>query len=167
MFMRRYDFGQGCHRQYSAGTERRGFDRRNYCSFVRCYFRFCGAGKKLGRMRTLFIPEARLIPTGKRPDGTGARRVLSVEDYVKSSGPSLEKNGFFEIEIGRKMEQFGGVVHVFSTYESKRALSDEKPFMRGINSIQLWNDGKRWWIVNIFWQSETAEFPIPEKYLSK
>ena len=126
-----------------------------------------GQVRNWDRMRTLFIPEARLIPTGRRPDGTGARRVLSVEDYVKSSGPSLEKNGFFEIEIGRKMEQFGGVVHVFSTYESKRALSDEKPFMRGINSIQLWNDGKRWWIVNIFWQSETAEFPIPEKYLGK
>jgi hypothetical protein len=39
--------------------------------------------------------------------------------------------------------------------------------MRGINSIQLWNDGKRWWIVNIFWQSETPDNPIPEKYLSK
>jgi len=126
-----------------------------------------GQSRNWDRMRTLFIPEARLIPTGKRPDGTGARRVLSVEDYVNTSGPSLEKNGFFEIEIGRKMEQFGGVVHVFSTYESKRALSEEKPFMRGINSIQLWNDGKRWWIVNIFWQSETPEFPIPEKYLTK
>lgn len=126
-----------------------------------------GQARNWDRMRTLFIPEARLIPTGKRPDGTGARRVLSVEDYVSGSGPSLEKNGFFEIEIGRKMEQFGGVVHVFSTYESKRALSDEKPFMRGINSIQLWNDGKRWWIVTIFWQSETKEFPIPGKYLSK
>lgn len=126
-----------------------------------------GQARNWDRMRTLFIPEARLIPTGKRPDGAGARRVLSVEDYIKSSGPSLEKNGFFEIEIGRKTDQFGGVVHIFSTYESKRALSDEKPFMRGINSIQLWNDGKRWWIVNIFWQSETPEFPIPEKYLSK
>jgi hypothetical protein len=126
-----------------------------------------GQSRNWDRMRTLFIPEARLIPTGKRPDGTGVRRVLSVEDYVTGSGPSLEKNGFFEIEIGRKMEQFGSVVHVFSTYESKRALSDEKPFMRGINSIQLWNDGKRWWIVNIFWQSETAETPIPAKYLSK
>lgn len=126
-----------------------------------------GQKRNWDRMRTLFIPEARLIPTGKRPDGTAVRRVLSVEDYVNNSGPSLEKNGFFEIEIGRKTEQFGGVVHIFSTYESKRAATDEKPFMRGINSIQLWNDGKRWWIINIFWQSETPDTPIPEKYLSK
>jgi hypothetical protein len=126
-----------------------------------------GQSRNWDRMRTLFIPEARLIPTGKRPDGSAVRRVLSVEDYIKNSGPSLEKNGFFEIEIGRKTEQFGGIVHLFSTYESKRATSDEKPFMRGINSIQLWNDGKRWWIISIFWQSESADTPIPEKYLSK
>jgi hypothetical protein len=126
-----------------------------------------GQKRNWDRMRTLFIPEARLIPTGKRPDGTAVRRVLNVEDYINSSGPLLEKNGFFEIEIGRKTEQFGGIVHIFSSYESKRAASDEKPFMRGINSIQLWNDGKRWWIVNIFWQSETPDNPIPEKYLSK
>lgn len=126
-----------------------------------------GQSRNWDRMRTLFIPEARLIPTGKRPDGTAVRRVLSVEDYIKASGPNLEKNGFFEIEIGRKMEQYGGIVHIFSAYESKRTLADEKPFMRGINSIQLWNDGKRWWIVNIFWQSETPDTPIPEKYLTK
>src|ERR1700754_3359353 len=58
-----------------------------------------GQARNWERMRTLFIPEARLIPTGKRPDGTSARRILSVEDYIKNSGPNLEKNGFFEIEI--------------------------------------------------------------------
>jgi integrase len=69
-----------------------------------------------------------------------------VEDYISSSGPFLEKNGFFETEIGRKTEQYGNIVHVFSTYESKRTLKDEKPCMRGINSFQLWYDGKRWWV---------------------
>src|SRR5262245_1793322 len=89
------------------------------------------AGQKRNweRMRTLFVPEARMIPTGKRPSGEGTRRVLSVEDYIINSGPFLEKDGFFETEIGRKTEQFGNIVHVFSTYESKRTLADEKPFM--------------------------------------
>lgn len=126
-----------------------------------------GQARNWDRMRTLFIAEGRLIATGKRPDGSYGRRVLTVEDYIKLSGPSLEKNGFFESEIGRKSEQFDGIVHVFSTYESKRTLADEKPFMRGINSIQLLNDGKRWWIVTVFWQSESVNSPIPEKYLSK
>jgi hypothetical protein len=106
------------------------------------------------------------MATGKRQDGSMGKRVMTVEDYIATSGPFLEKDGFFEREIGRKTEQFGSVVHVFSTYDSKRKLEEEKPFMRGVNSIQLWNDGKRWWIVSVFWQAETADNPIPEKYLN-
>lgn len=126
------------------------------------------AGEKgnWNRMRTLFIPEGKMMATGKRQDGTMGKRVMTVEDYITTSGPFLEKDGFFEREIGRKAEQYGSVVHVFSTYDSKRKLADDNPFMRGINSIQLWNDGKRWWIVSVFWQAETPDNPIPEKYLN-
>ncbi|MBP8113970.1 MAG: hypothetical protein KAY50_01370 [Chitinophagaceae bacterium] len=124
-----------------------------------------GEKRNWDRMRTFFTTDARMIPTGKKANGEGARRSMSVEEYISSSGPVLEKNGFFESEIGRKTEQYGNIVHVFSTYESKKALQDEKPFMRGINSFQLWNDGKRWWVINILWESETKENPIPEKYI--
>jgi hypothetical protein len=124
-----------------------------------------GQQRNWDRLRTLFIPEARMISTGIRPDGSTGKRVMSVEDYIKSSGPYLEKDGFFEREIGRHVDQFGNIVQVFSTYDSKRKLADEKPFMRGINSIQLWNDGNRWWVITIFWQNETAQSPIPAKYL--
>ncbi|HYF32411.1 MAG TPA: hypothetical protein VD993_14905 [Chitinophagaceae bacterium] len=126
-----------------------------------------GQKRNWDRLRTLFIPEARLIPTGKRADGSSGKRVLSVEDYINTSGPFLEKNGFFEVEIGRRTDQFGNIVHVFSAYASKKTEADEKPFMRGINSIQLWNDGTRWWIVTIFWQNESPDVPIPEQYLKK
>ena len=126
------------------------------------------AGKKRNwdRMRTLFVPDARMIPTAKRPSGESTRRVLTVEEYIANSGPFLEKDGFFEMEIGKKTEQFGNIVHVFSTYESKRTLTDEKPFMRGINSFQLWYDGKRWWVITILWQSESKDTPIPGKYIT-
>lgn len=127
------------------------------------------AGQKRNweRMRTLFVPDARMIPTGKRATGESTRRVLTVEEYIASSGPFLEKDGFFETEIGKRTEQFGNIVHVFSTYESKRAATDERPFMRGINSFQLWYDGKRWWVITILWQSESNDVPIPEKYIDK
>lgn len=125
-----------------------------------------GQKRNWDRMRTLFVPDARMIPTGKRPTGEITRRVLTVEDYIINSGPFLEKEGFFETEIGKKTEQYGNIVHVFSTYESKRTLADEKPFMRGINSFQLWFDGKRWWVITIFWQSESPDNPIPEKYIT-
>ena len=124
-----------------------------------------GEKRNWDRMRTLFIAEGKMMATGKRPDGTMGKRVMTVEDYIAIAGPSLEKDGFFETEISRKTEQYGSVVHVFSTYSSKRKADDAKPFMRGINSIQLWFDGKRWWIVSIFWQGETPDNPIPEKYL--
>jgi hypothetical protein len=127
------------------------------------------AGKKRNwdRMRTLFVPDARMIATGKRQSGEITRRVMSVEDYINNSGPFLEKEGFFEKEIGKTKEQFGNIVHVFSTYESKKTLADEKPLMRGINSIQLWFDGKRWWVITILWQGESKDYPIPEKYIQK
>lgn len=118
------------------------------------------------RMRTLFLADAKMIPSGKGPGGIMTLRMLGVEDYIGIVGPALEKNGFFETEVAKKTEQFGSIAHVFSTYESRKTLSDEKPFLRGINSIQLWNDGKRWWIVSVFWQAETTENPIPGKYLN-
>jgi hypothetical protein len=127
------------------------------------------AGKKRDwdRMRSLFIPNARLIPTGPQPGGGYRSRVLSVEDYVTRSSPFLEKEGFFEREIARTTEQFGQIAQVFSTYESRHTAEDAKPFQRGINSIQLMNDGQRWWIVTILWQGEDEKNPLPEKYLKK
>ena len=124
-----------------------------------------GEKRNWDRMRTLFIPEARLMSTSKRPDGTMGKRVRSVEEYISISGPLLEKDGFFEREIGRSMDQYGAIVQLFSSYDSKRKLTDETPFTRGINSIQLWNDGSRWWIVSILWQPESPDNLIPPKYI--
>jgi hypothetical protein len=127
------------------------------------------AGKKRDwdRMRSLFIPSGRLIATGKRPTGEIVHRAMDVEGYITTSGPQLETNGFFEKEIARHTDQFGNIVQVFSTYEARRAVDDAKPLVRGINSIQLLNDGKRWWIVTIYWQPESPDNPLPEKYLQK
>ena len=57
------------------------------------------------------------------------------------------------------------MTHVFSTYESRRAATDEAPFARGINSIQLFDDGTRWWIISVYWQGETPTIPLPATYL--
>lgn len=124
------------------------------------------AGKKRDwdRMRSLFHPQAHLIPSGPRPDGTYGARALHVDEYITRASEFFEKEGFYEREVARRTETFGQIAHVFSTYESRHAPS-EKPFQRGINSIQLINDGKRWWIIDIFWQGEDAKNPLPEKYL--
>jgi hypothetical protein len=125
-----------------------------------------GQKRDWNRFHSLFAPGvARLIPTGRRPDGTAGYRALTPAEYQASSGPILEGQGFFEKEMHRVVETFGNITHAFSTYESRRTLNDAQPFMRGINSIQLLNDGKRWWVVTIFWDSERADNPIPAKYL--
>lgn len=118
-------------------------------------------------MKHLFHPDAKLIPTGKTKKGIYKARYMTVEDYINTSGSWLIENGFFEKEIHRKVETFGNITQVFSTYESFRSEQDTEPFMRGINSIQLLNDGKRWWIINIYWTQESEENPIPKDYLPK
>ena len=86
---------------------------------------------------------------------------------IVRSAPYFEKNGFFEKEIAQRTEQFGHIAHVRRTYESRYNAEDSEPFMRGINSIQLFYDGSRWWIVTIYWQNESSVDPIPANYLKE
>lgn len=117
------------------------------------------------RLRSLLVPGARFMPTGRTAQGEGRMRMWNVDEYIAAAGPGLMRNGFFEREIGRTMERYGNIVHVMSAYDSKYLPSDPQPFARGINSIQLWNDGTRWWVVSIFWESETPANPIPPAML--
>ena len=125
-----------------------------------------GVKRDWDRMRSLFYPGARLIPTFKNM-GTGVvgARAITPEEYITRSGPYLEQNGFHEREIARKVDQYGNIVQVFSSYHAFKNKADKDPFMRGINSFQLLNDGKRWWVVTIYWQQETPDNPIPAQYL--
>jgi len=124
-----------------------------------------GQTRNWDRFRSLFIPGARLIPTGKRQNGETAARVLTPEEFIASSRKFMEEQGFFEQSIANHIETFGNIAHAFSVYEGRHDTKDAKPFVRGINSIQLMNDGKRWWVVTIFWQAEDAANPLPKKYL--
>jgi hypothetical protein len=125
-----------------------------------------GKSRDWDRFRSLFHPDAKLIPSGKNPQtGVVGARFLTPEDYITRSGPVLERDGFHERELARHVDQYGTIAQVFSTYHAFRKADDKQPFMRGINSFQLLNDGKRWWVVNIFWQAETPETPIPKQFL--
>src|SRR5213080_1852746 len=118
------------------------------------------------RERSLYYPGARLIPTAKPGTNSDlAPQMLDVDGFIARVEPYFAEHGFFEKEIARRTEQFGQIAHVWSTYESRHKNDDPKPFMRGINSIQLFYDGGRWWIVTVYWQQESPEHPIPERYL--
>ena len=117
------------------------------------------------RFLGLMLPEARLVVTGETMPGR--YRPVTPQGYVERSTEIFKDMNFWETEIHRKTERYGNIAHVFSTYESRFTSPDSaEPDMRGINSIQLYNDGVRWWIVSIYWQSESDRHPIPEKYLS-
>ena len=119
------------------------------------------------RFRTLMAPSARLIPTGRTAQGEGRLRVWTADEYIAAAGPGLERNGFFEREIGRTMERYGNIVHLMSAYDSKYLPTDAAPFARGINSIQLWYDGTRWWVVTVYWEAESTAGQIPLRYLGQ
>jgi hypothetical protein len=131
-----------------------------------------GQARDWNRMRSLFIPDARLIPaitvaaTADEPAHADAI-ILTIDDYIARSNGRMTANGFFEHSIHNEVEQFGNIVQIWSTYESRHNADDPKPFARGINSFQLLNDGKRYWIVNIFWDAESPAHPIPLEYLPK
>ena len=101
----------------------------------------------------------------RHPDGSFALRTLTVEDYISRNSKAFATMGFFERELARTSDSFGQIAQVFSTYESRHATGDAKPFQRGINSLQLYNDGKRWWVVNLVWRAEDERLPLPERYL--
>ena len=122
-----------------------------------------GAPRNWDRFRSLFAPGARLMPIVQpRPGEPAQLRVLSPDDYVGRAAKTFEQSGFYEREVKRQVETFGGLTHVWSTYEARHAKDEEKPFMRGVNSIQLLHDGARWWITTVMWQPETPAFPLPK-----
>jgi hypothetical protein len=118
------------------------------------------------RFRSIFLPQARFTQVGKGPDGGTFVISWSVDEFVRDAGDVFSKEDFYEQAIVNRAESFGNMTQVFSSYESRHA-SGEKPFERGINSVQLLNDGKRWWVVSIFWDSERPDNPLPAKFAKK
>lgn len=116
------------------------------------------------RFRSLFYPGARLIPSHRDEKGVVSARALTPDEYAARGQGFFSKEGFFENTVANRIETWDNIAHVFSTYESRHAKG-EKPFARGINSFQLLNDGTRWWVVTIYWESEDKDHPLPEKYL--
>lgn len=105
-----------------------------------------------------------MIPSSRDAKGVITARVLTPDDYVERGKGFFAKEGFYEVSVANRVEQWDHLAHVWSTYES-RHVPGEKPFARGINSFQLLNDGTRWWILSIYWEAEDAAHPLPEKYL--
>ena len=118
-----------------------------------------GQKRDFDRMRSLFAPNATLKAIG--PKGV---RGGSLEDYISRNSAILEKEGFTERELGRRVEVWGGLATAWSAYDGKTANGSFHE--RGINSFQLVKVDGKWLVAAILWQEETPENPLPAE-LSK
>jgi hypothetical protein len=123
-------------------------------------------GRDWKRFRSMFLPEARFTQVVTGPDGSKMVITWNVDEFIRDAGEVFSKEPFYEKAMVNQPESFGNVTQVFSSYESRHSPSD-KPFERGINSIQLLNDGTRWWVVSILWDSERADNSLPAKFAKK
>jgi len=123
-----------------------------------------GKPREWARDRTLYIRDLRFVAVDVDKTGKIRPRIQDHQSYVDASDGMAAK-GFFEKEIHRVTERFGPIAHVWSTYES-RETETGPVFARGINSIELFFDGTRWWISNAIWTDERPDLPIPKEYLS-
>jgi hypothetical protein len=123
-----------------------------------------GQPRQWSRDRTLYIPDIRFVAMSEDKSGRPRAQIVSHQQFVDSSDSVLVKEGFYESEIHRVTERFGNIAHVFSTYES-RNKADGPVIARGINSAELFYDGRRWWIASNIWDDERPDNPLPAEYL--
>jgi hypothetical protein len=131
-----------------------------------------GKPRDWDRFRSLFAPDGRMgvVRPARAADAThpasgGDVVFLTPEMYVERDDPYFKANGFFERGIANRVEEFGELVNVWSTYESRHHADDAKPFARGLNSLQLVKAQGRYWIASIVWDEEREGLTLPEKYL--
>ena len=118
------------------------------------------------RQANCFHPDARQIRTWIGADGRAELKSMGLEDYARDTTPFFAENDFYEVEIGRRIDLFGNIAHVWSAYEAKRAPDDARPERRGINSIQLFKDPERGWrIMAMIWDNERAGVEIPAELI--
>ena len=123
-----------------------------------------GQPRDWARDRTLYTPDLRFISVNEGRQKKLTAMIFDHQTYAESSEPMLKKSGFFEREIHRSVQQFGHIAHVMSTYESRRT-PDGPVFARGINSIEMFYDGRRWWITFAEWDEEREGQPLPKEFL--
>ena len=110
--------------------------------------------------RDLSLHASKAIITRFQDNGEFERNTVEIEQAMITEP---WKEGFYEVEVHRIVEQFGNLAHVWSTYEM-RSSPDGAAFDRGISSVSLYYDENRWWVASWATQNETDE-PLPAKYL--
>ena len=123
-----------------------------------------GQPRQWSRDRTLYIPDVRFVAMKEGAKHNPQSLIMSHQQMVDRFDSALVGKGFFESEIHRRTERFGNIAHILSTYES-RITKDGPVIDRGVNSIEFFWDGQRWWIAGAIWDEERSDNPIPKELL--
>ena len=149
--------------------EPRSEDTSTIDGIIKAYYEVisgpAGQPRQWSRDRTLYIPDIRFVAMSQDKNGHPRAHIATHQQFVDASNDMLVKEGFYESEIHRSTQRFGNIAHVFSTYES-RTKAGGPVIARGINSLELFYDGKRWWIASAVWDDERPDNPIPPEYLT-
>ena len=121
-----------------------------------------GMERNWSRAKSLFIPDIRMIATSPNKAGQPNVRVITLQDYVDRVSVAVQKQGFYESEIKRSARQFGNVAQVFSSYQIRHDLKGDVAVM-GVNALQLYFDGHRWWIASVAWDTDRPGNPLPKE----
>jgi hypothetical protein len=113
-----------------------------------------GKPRNWERMYSLFYPGAWLIRAAPGKSGKLEALVMSPKDYVDRAGKYFDTHPFFERETARKTHSQGDLQQIFSSYESSEDAAFTKPFAQGVNSIEMFHDGTRWWIMLVMWEED-------------
>ena len=107
------------------------------------------------RQAKCFLPEARQVRTWVDDQGRATKKSMTLDEYSRDTTPFFAANAFYEIETGRRIDIFGNIAHVWSSYEARRSPDDADVERRGINSIQLFKDPDLGWrIIHMIWDNE-------------
>ncbi|MEO7935679.1 MAG: hypothetical protein ABIR27_05430 [Dokdonella sp.] len=103
----------------------------------------------------VFHSEARQMRTGVDASDKAWIKIMAPADYIADTAAFFASHDFFEIEVSRRVEEFGNIAHVWSIYEARRSEDDIEPERRGINSIQLFRNAHgHWQITSMIWDNE-------------
>jgi hypothetical protein len=105
-------------------------------------------------LRAIFSPHARI--TRITPEGTD---YMDRDGFLAMTRNLLEVGAytsFYEFELERSVDRFGGVAQVWSRYETRRNRGAQAALGRGVNSIQLIRDGDSWRVLGLLWDETQA-----------
>ncbi len=119
-----------------------------------------GKPRDWDRVQSLFVPgQGRMAITRVPKNGTADVTVLTLDEYKVRAGGQT----FYERPIAYEVQSFGHMTHVYESYGIRHKPEDAEPYIRGVNSFELLFDGTRYYILQIYWDTERPDNPLPAK----